>query len=138
VVRSLFLFRGLRIPRGSLREAVSGSRFAVLDERTGEEIVFGTTGRFWSLRERANMERPADLAAFRAFDRPGWAAAALALRVEPREQGWSKLMTETRIRCLDDGARRRFGLYWALISGPGGWIRRDMLRAIARIAESGE
>ena len=53
-VRLLFRIRGLRIPPGSVREALTGAGFAVLAERPGEEIVAGTTGRFWAIREQAN------------------------------------------------------------------------------------
>jgi hypothetical protein len=136
-VRFLFRLRGLRVPRGSIREALGGYGFALLAERSGEEIVVGTSGRFWAIRERANMERPADLDAFEEFERPGWAKGAMNIRVEGVADGSANLETETRVQCLDDGARRRFALYWTLISFFSGWIRRDMLRAVARIAESG-
>lgn len=136
-VRSMFRLRGLHVPRGSIREALGGYGFTVLTERPGEEVVVGTTGRFWAIRERANMEPPADLGAFEAFDRPGWAKGAMSIRVEQLDDGSTNLMTETRVLCLDEGARRRFALYWSLINVFSGWIRRDMLRAVARIAESG-
>jgi hypothetical protein len=136
-VRSLFRLRGLGVPRGSIREALGGYGFALLAERPGEEVVVGTTGRFWTIRERSNMERPADLDAFQAFDRPGWAKGAISVRVEPLDDGSTNLLTETRVQCMDERARRRFALYWALIEVFSGWIRRDMLRAVARIAEGG-
>ncbi|SRR6266540_2286313 len=136
-VRLLIRIRGLRIPRGPVREALTGTGFAVLAERPGEEIVAGTTGRFWAIREQANMEAPADVRAFRAFTRPGWAKGAVALRFEPRPDGSTNLVTETRVRCSDVAARGRFALYWALINVFSGWIRRDLLRGIARLAEAG-
>jgi hypothetical protein len=134
-VRLLLVLRGLRIPAGSVGDALIGSGFTVIAERPGEEIVFGTTGRFWMLRERGNIEAPLDLAEFRAFARPGWAKAAMGLRVEPREDGSTTLVTETRVRCVDDRAQRRFLPYWTLIRMFSGWIRRDLLGGIARIAE---
>jgi hypothetical protein len=136
-VRTLFRLRGLGVPKGSIREALSGYGFALLAERPSEEVVVGTTGRFWTIRERSNMERPADLDAFQAFDRPGWAKGAISVRVEPLEHGSTNLVTETRVQCMDERARRRFWLYWTLIEVFSGWIRRDMLRAVARVAESG-
>jgi len=136
-VRSLFRLRGLRVAGGSIREALGGYGFALLAERPTEEIVFGTVGRFWAIRERANMEQPADLDAFEAFDRPGWAKGAISIRVERLDGGLSNLVTATSVQCVDEHARRRFALYWTLINVFSGWIRRDMLRAVARIAESG-
>lgn len=135
LARVLVLLRGLRIPSGSLRDVLTGSAFTLLAEHPGREIVLGTTGQFWQLREQAYMEAPADLDAFRAFDRPGWAQAAIALRLEPREDGSTDVRTETRVRCVDEAARRRFAVYWLIIGVFSGWLRRDLLRAIARIAE---
>jgi hypothetical protein len=137
LVRLLLRMRGLRIPSGSVRDVLKRSGFTVLAERPGEEVVAGTFGRFWTLHEQANMESPLDLEAFHAFARPGWAKAALALRVEPQDDGSSTLVTETRVLCMDEGARRRFAAYWALIRTFSGWIRRDLLSGIARIAEQG-
>ncbi len=137
-MRCLLRLRGLPVPRGSSREMLAGFGFALLAERPGEEIVAGTTGRFWALRERGNLERPADRDAFTAFDRPGWAKGVMSIGVEPLHDGSTNLVTETRVRCLDRGARRRFALYWTFIDVFSGWTRRDMLRAMARKAESAQ
>ncbi|MFL5798986.1 MAG: hypothetical protein ACJ77A_13775 [Actinomycetota bacterium] len=131
----LVRIRGLHVPSGSIRDALVGSGFSVLAERPGVEIVAGTTGRFWALREQAHMEAPRDLQAFRAFDRPGWAQGAISIRTERLEDGETNLTTETRVRCLDDAARRRFAVYWSFIRVFSGWLRRDFLRRVARIAE---
>lgn len=136
--RLLFWMRGIRLPSGSIREVLAGSGFTVLAERPGVEMVAGTLGRFWAIREQAHMEAPRDLAAFRAFDRPGWAQGAVSLLIEPLGDGSTELSTETRVRSVDGAARRRFAFYWLVIRGFGGWLRRDFLRRIARIAEGDE
>lgn len=135
VVRALVLLRGLRIPRGSPREVLTELGFTVLAERPGREMVVGTTGRFWALRERTNMESPADLDAFTTFARPGWAKAALTFRIEEHDDASTLLVTETRVRCVDGLARRRFAAYWTLIRLFSGLIRREILTAVARRAE---
>jgi hypothetical protein len=137
VVRLLFRLRGLRIPSGSLRDVATGTGFSVLAERPGEELVVGTMGRFWTIREQDNLEAPRGLEDFQSFSPPGWAKAAMTVRIEPRADGSSTLVTETRVLCLDDQARRRFAPYWAFINVFSGWIRQDLLRGIARIAEQG-
>ena len=111
------------------------SGFTVLAERPGAELVAGTTGQFWALREQAHMESPSDLESFRAFDRPGWAKGAISLRIESLDDGSTTLTTETRVRCVDHAAHRRFALYWLVIKVFSGWLRRDYLRRIALIAE---
>jgi len=131
----LLKIRGLHVPSGSIRDAVVGSGFTVLAERPGLEMVAGTTGQFWALREQAHMEAPLDLQEFRAFDRPGWARGAISIRIEPLEDGSTEVMTETRVQCVDDAARRRFLVYWTVIRVFSGWLRRDFLRRIALIAE---
>ena len=127
--------RGLRLPPGPIRDVLVGSGFTLLAERPGLEMVAGTTGRFWKLREQAHMEAPPGLQAFRAFDRPGWAQAAVSVRIDLREDGSTDVTTETRVRCVDHAARRRFAVYWLLIRVFSGWLRRDFLRRIARSAE---
>jgi hypothetical protein len=134
----LFKIRGVRLPFGTMRDVLTGSGFTVLAERPGVEIVAGTNGQFWALREQAHMEAPLDLEAFRAFDRPGWAQGAISLRIDAREDGTADVSTETRVRCIDDEARRRFALYWLFIRVFSGWLRRDFLRRIALIAEGAE
>jgi hypothetical protein len=130
--------RGLHIPSGSIRDVLTGSGFTVLAERPGLEMVAGTFGQFWALREQAHMEAPVDLQAFREFDRPGWAQGAVSLRIEALRDGSTGLTTETRVRCVDDAARRRFAVYWLGIKVFSGWLRRDFLRKVARIAEEAE
>jgi hypothetical protein len=135
--RLLIRLRGLRIRSASLRDALTGLGFTVLAELPGEEVVLGTTGRFWTLRERSNIRAPLDLEDFRGFARPGWAKGAITLRVEPRADGSSTLVTETRVLCMDGRSRRRFASYWALIRVFSGLIRQDFLSGIARAAERG-
>jgi hypothetical protein len=131
----LLRIRGIHLPPGPIGEVLRRSGFTVLAERPGHELVAGTNGRFWAVDELAHMEAPLDLAAFRAFDRPGSAQGAISVRLEPLDDGSTALSTETRVRCVDAAARRRFSAYWLLIKVFGGWLRRDFLRSIARAAE---
>lgn len=132
----LACIRGLRVPREPLLNVLERSGFTLLAARGGEELVYGTTGQFWRLHEEAHMEAPVDLEGFRAFDRPGWARAVVSLRLEPRDDGWTDVTTETRVACVDEWARRRFALYWMFIKPFSDWLRQDFLREIARIAEA--
>ena len=131
----LFKLRGLRLPSGSIRDVVSRVGFTVLAERPGVEVVHGVNGQFWALREQDHMESPRDADAFRAFDRPGWAQGAITVRVRPLPDGTTELSTETRVRCVDAEARRKFARYWGLIRIFSGWLRYDLLRKVARTAE---
>jgi hypothetical protein len=75
-----------------------------------------------------------DAEAFRRFERPGCATAVWNFTVDEAERGLARVATETRIRCVDDGARRRFRPYRAVVRVPSGLIRTSMLRAIAQEA----
>lgn len=131
----LFKARGIHLPSGRIRDVLARSRFAILAEEPGREVVAGTFGRFWALRELENMQAPRDLEEFRTFRRPGWAQGAVSLRTEALADGSTMLSTETRVRCVDDASRRRFARYWILIRVFSGWLRTDLLRRIARDAE---
>ena len=50
--------------------------------------------------------------------------------------GGSRLAVETRVRSLDDRARRRFRLYWLAIGPFSGLIRRRWLRAVQEAARA--
>jgi hypothetical protein len=70
-----------------------------------------------------------------------WAAAhdgkrlkiAVAFEAEPIPGG-SRLVTETRVRALDERALRGFRLYWLAIGPFSGLIRRRWLRAVQKAA----
>jgi hypothetical protein len=72
-----------------------------------------------------------------------WAAAhegrrlriAIAFEAEPIPGG-SRLRTETRVGALDEGARRRFRLYWLAIGEFSGLIRRRWLLAAQEAART--
>ncbi len=132
----LFKLRGVALPSGTIRDVLARSSFTVLAEDPGREVVAGTFGQFWAFRERAHMEAPRDAEVFRAFDRPGWAQGAISVRVEALDDRWSQVSTETRVRCVDETARRWFAAYWTLIRPFSGWLRRDFLRRVARAAET--
>ncbi|HEX8100227.1 MAG TPA: hypothetical protein VF660_08515 [Actinomycetota bacterium] len=131
----LFRARGIRLPSGSIRDVLTGAGFAVLAERPGAEVVAGINGQFWAISELSHLETPQDLESFRTFSRPGWAQGAISVEIEPLEDGSTRLSTETRVRCVDEAARRRFAAYWWFIKIFSGWLRRDFLRRIARLAE---
>lgn len=106
--------------------------FTMLGERSEEEVVLGTIGRFWRLQGEL---APATRDDFAAELPPGVARAAWSFRVTDAGGGKSALTTETRVQCADTGTRRRFRLYWTFVGPASGWIRREMLRAVRLQAE---
>lgn len=71
-----------------------------------------------------------------AFDRPGYAKAAMSISAVDDASGEEVIVrTETRVRVPDPTARRWFAAYWLLIRPGSGLIRRTWLRAIKGRAE---
>ncbi|MCZ4121980.1 hypothetical protein [Streptomyces sp. H39-S7] len=101
----------------------------------GEEIVKGKVAKFWRLRPRPAPIEPGDAAAFTGFSEPGWAKAAMSLRVAP--DGDATIVSfETRVQCTDARSRRVFRAYWLLIRlGGAAFIRVEVLGALVRRAE---
>lgn len=114
-------------PRAPLLEQMVRIGFVELGERPDEEIVVGAIGRFWS----PTGNRPLEIEDFRAFDKPGYAKAAMNIAVR-REGDGSRITTETRIVGTDAAATRKFRCYWLAIRLGSGAIRRSWLKAIRR------
>lgn len=129
-----WLFRARGLPVGlqiSLTDLMSRG-FVLLGEDPPRELVLGLIARPWTLMGGV---RPVDEAAFRRFDRPGYARIGWSFVVKPRSAGWTRLETETRIRCTDQASRRRFRRYWRVIGPFSGVVRKQALLIIKRDAE---
>ena len=96
------------------------SGFVALGDEPGREVVFGTALRLETRRS----------------DSPSLAKTAMNFRVDEEAEGWCRLGTETRVFGTDDGARRRFAVYWRVIYPGSALIRRMWLQAIKRRAEA--
>ncbi|MCW5893404.1 MAG: hypothetical protein KIT14_23055 [bacterium] len=132
----LLRLRGLGTKRGALRDTMGATGFSILVERPGREIVLGIAGRFWALRETQALRRLPDADTFRRFAEPGWAKAAMTIRLEPLAERSTRVVTETRVACCDAAAGRRFSWYWMLIGPFSGLIRWEMLHGLRRAAEA--
>lgn len=129
IAKLLLLLRGMgRASRTSTRFAEG---FALAAENPPSEVVIGLEGPFW---HPACRPRGVDAERFATPIPPGTARAAWNFFVE-REGGGTRITTETRVLCSDD-ARMKFRVYWMFIRPFSGLVRRLMLRAIRKEAES--
>jgi hypothetical protein len=110
-------------PASPWLQSLLRSGFKVMAETPEQELVLGTSGRFWELRARPRPQPD-----------PGGAVAAMDFRLKDK-QGGTLLTTETRVAVEDRAARRRFAFYWIVIRIGSGLIRRDLLHAVRRRAE---
>ena len=112
---------------------IDQSDFKTLAESPNEELVLGLIGRPWTLT--GNLQKIKSPGAFLSFETPGFMKAVWNFSL--REEGpRTRLTTETRVRCLDESSRVRFGFYWMLIRPFSGLIRMEMLRLIKLQAET--
>lgn len=131
------LLMAIRLP-GRARAAgtvVENGYLPVLARRDDRELVIGVVAKFWRLSPEPGPGSTT-AAGFAAFAEPGWAKGAMSFRLEPLPGGGTLLAAETRVHATSPGARRAFAPYWLLIRmGGAGFIRLEVLRAIARRAE---
>ena len=125
VVRSLISARGMVARDETIERFFAAHRFVVL-ARTPTEWVAGAVGAVW--RPRGGLVRLGDAEAWRAAAVPGTIKGAVDFRAEAIPGG-SRLTTETRVKALDDRARRAFRLYWLAIGPFSALIRRRWLAA---------
>jgi hypothetical protein len=139
-VRALFAIRTAiegwregRPPSGIRIDAMTASPerpgFQVLAETPGSEVAIGAIGQVW--RPAIPFVHVADAAAFAAFAAPTFVKVAWALRVTPRGAG-SHVEVEVRVDATDEWAWRLFRRYFLVIGPASRFIRRTLLRSLAR------
>jgi hypothetical protein len=107
--------------------------FMILGRDADRELAFGLVGRFWQ-RDYGLVTLAHPRQQFAGFCEPGMAKLVLNISTEALPDGRTRLMTETRVHCVDASARRRFTPYWWLIRPVSGWIRRRLLVRISDAA----
>src|SRR4030095_14373838 len=94
--------------------------FTVLAEDPKREIVAGAVAQMWKRGgQAANI---ADGAEFVAFDRPGYVKIATNFLVL-KQDGDTRIETETRVLATASRSRQGFARYWRLIRPASGAIR---------------
>jgi len=132
VSRPVFALRHLGTrPASAGKPLFTDGPVRMLETTAPTYAVGGAVARPWQ-RHPERLE-VASLNEFAGFEEPGWTKYLTDFHLEPCDGG-VQLTTETRGYSTDDGARRRFALYWALIRPASGLVRRDMLVTISRLA----
>jgi hypothetical protein len=117
----------------TFRELFRTDIFTLLEEGDRYSIS-GVAGCLWAPRgEYARFESAAD---YRQYEAAGRAKAAVMTLVREHERG-SEIVTEIRVWCTDRRAEMRFRSVWLLVAPFMRFVRLDLLRTVARRAESG-
>ena len=140
IVRAIFKGRELLMrshpdpvpKREGFIEQMKAIGWGVLAEHPGREIVMGAVTKPW---EATPVFRPIPPEEFAAFHEPDHVKITWTLRSDPTPDGASVFRTETRAVATDPDARRKFRLYWSLLSPGIILIRVAMLPALKAAAE---
>ena len=106
----------------------------VLFSQRPQVVISAGLSQAWRLLGGLTPPR-LDAAALRAWSQPGWLKVGMEFRLQSTPVG-TLLRTETRMLATDPRTRRAFATYWFFIRASSGAIRREVLRIVARRAES--
>jgi hypothetical protein len=140
-IRALFALRNLmmRDAGGSassvriddLRSSPDRPGFQVLADDPPREVALGAIGQVW--RPRIPFVHVAGANAYAAFDDRGFVKVAWAVRVVPLDDSAGcRVEIEVRVSATDPASWRKFRWYFAVIGPFSRYIRRSLLRALAR------
>lgn len=106
--------------------------WGLLCDVPGRALVLGAVTQPWRAAPVFRALTPDE---FATFNEPGYAKIIWSMRAE--ESGWNRStgVTETRVKLTDAVSRKRFRLYWALVSPGVFLIRRVLLRRVRKQAE---
>ena len=130
-IRLLTMLRGIKLENISLTLSEK-SYFKLLGEDKGKEILFGIVGKFWKWKGglfQINKEE------YKDFSLTGFAKAVWGFSAVPIDAGKTTFLTETRVLCIGDSAKRWFSIYWFCIEPFSAVIRKVILYRIKHRAE---
>ncbi len=136
VTRTLMAVRHLRAPppRGEIAAPLlTSGPVTLLSSTSPSYAVGGAVMRPWQLDpERHPVTSVEELA---SFADPGWVKVLMDFSVTAEGDG-TRLATETRVVATDRRTRVTFGAYWWLIRPFAGFVRREILQAVGRLART--
>lgn len=136
VARSLMAVRHLRAPppRGEIAAPLlTSGPVTMLSLTSPSYAVGGAVMRPWQLDpQRHPITSVEELA---SFAEPGWVKVLTDFSLTAEGDG-TRLATDTRVVATDRRTRVTFGAYWWLIRPFAGFVRRDILRAVDRLARA--
>lgn len=123
-----------RVPtRLTFDDLVASGDWVLLGEQSGQEVIFGAVGRFWTPIVRWEPVSPED---FTEYGKPGRGKIISSFSVRPYGRGSSLVTYDIRTMINDPITRRVFAVYWSTVSPFIRVIMRATLRAGAKNAEA--
>jgi hypothetical protein len=142
IVQALFAIRSLpsRLrgstspppPSGTFLEQALAVGWVILAEAPGRELVAGAVTHPWRPVVTFQGLPPAE---FLSFTTPGFTKIVWAIAARPVTPNVSVLSMETRVLATDPASRRKFRLYWCIVSPGVRLLRRIALNRTRRELE---
>ena len=140
-IRALFALRSLMMRDASgsassvrideLRSSPDRPGFQILADDPPREVALGAIGQVW--RPRIPFVHVPGAHAYAAFDDRGFVKVAWAVRIVPlASTAGCRVEIEVRVSATDPASWRKFRWYFALIGPFSRYIRRSLLRTLAR------
>jgi hypothetical protein len=108
-----------------------------LVDRPGAELAFGLIGQPWRPSGGTTVQAgPVD--EFAGFDRAGFVKVVERFRFAPISDTDTVVIDELAARCTDAVSARQFRRYWRVVALGSRLVRRQLLDATARLAESAD
>ena len=142
-IRALFALRNVlvRDKQGSsiriddLRSSENSPGFQIFIDDPPHECVVGAIGKVW--RPRIPFVHTSTADDYASFGQPGFVKVAWAVRVRPlAAPNACQVEIEVRVHATDTPSWRKFRCYFWAIGPFSRYIRRSLLRAIAREAHT--
>jgi hypothetical protein len=139
IVQALFTIRSLpsrllRIPSppppsGTFLAQALAVGWVILEEAPGHELVSGAVTQPWKPVVQFHGLTPTE---FMRFSTPGFTKIVWALAARPVTPNVSVLSMETRVLATDPASRRKFRVYWCVVSPGVRLLRRVALHRAQR------
>lgn len=123
IIKTLFKIRCLPTKDLTLVGFSNRVKFTFLEEIENDEFIIG----FWA---NYSVEKILDRDQFIVDNESRRLKVVWNFKVDPIENGWVVVSTETRIYCRTIMTKIFFSLYWVIIRPFSGLIRRKMLEII--------
>ena len=123
IIRLLFRMRGMRQRLSTIND-ISRLGFVKLDEKQGEEILFGIVSNRPTFSGCEIIKSPSEFIKLRSDN---IVKAVINFRVEKESSLNQLVSTETRIWCGSNKLKKRFWIYWLFVKPFSRIVRRATL-----------
>ena len=126
VIRFLFRMRGLRQKFSTIND-INRLGFVKLDEKPGEEILFGIISNRPTFNGCEIIKSPSEFIEYRSEN---IIKAVINLRVNSESSSNQIVSTETRVCCGSNKMKKSFRIYWFFVNPFSRMVRKLMLYQI--------